>query len=269
MSYVFVLAHSILVIPAEAGIQGKDWIPHQVWNDDRGHFYAGVNNIANRIFNVVCLYETMIFRALIFLLFTFHFSLFTASIASSVQEDILKIQKAYENIKDISGSFIQKSYITDLKRTDTFKGRFFIKMPLQMKWDYKGENAQEVFINNDEITIYQKKEKQAFRGKFDRDTYGQAPIALLSGFGKIQEEFSVSNKNGRLLLKPKKPLGGILSIEIKPSQDKFPIRSFIINDSHSNRIEMTLNDIKINTGLEDELFRPSIPKDVTIYEYNP
>jgi outer membrane lipoprotein-sorting protein len=32
---------------------------------------------------------------------------------------------------------------------------------------------------------------------------------------------------------------------------------------------MTLNDIKINTGLEDELFRPSIPKDVTIYENNP
>ena len=188
--------------------------------------------------------------------------------ASSVQKDILKIQNAYENIKDISGSFVQKSYIKDLKRTDTFKGRFFIKMPLQMKWDYKGENAQEVFINNDEITIYQKKEKQAFRGKFDRDTYGQAPIALLSGFGKIQEEFSVSNKDGRLLLKPKKPMGGILSIEIEPSQDKFPIRSFIINDSHSNRMEMTLNDIKINTGLEDKLFRPSIPKDVTIYELN-
>jgi len=189
--------------------------------------------------------------------------------ASSVQKDILKIQNAYENIKDISGSFVQKSYIKDLKRTDTFKGRFFIKMPLQMKWDYKGENAQEVFINNDEITIYQKKEKQAFRGKFDRDTYGQAPIALLSGFGKIQEEFYVSNNNGRLLLKPKKPMGGILSIEIEPSQDKFPIRSFIINDSHSNRIEITFNDMKINTGLEDKLFRPSIPKDITIYKLNP
>jgi len=189
--------------------------------------------------------------------------------ASSVQEDILKIQNAYENIKDISGSFVQKSYIKDLKRTDTFKGQFFIKRPLQMKWDYKGENAQEVFINIDEITIYQKKEKQAFRGKFDRDTYGQAPIALLSGFGKIQEEFSVSSKNGRLLLKPKKPMGGILSIEIEPSQGEFPIRSFTINDSHSNRIEIILNDIKINTGLEDKFFRPSIPKDVTIYELNP
>ena len=64
-------------------------------------------------------------------------------------------------------------------------------------------------------------------------------------------------------------MGGILSIEIEPSQGEFPIRSFIINDSHSNRIEIILNDIKINTGLEDKLFRPSIPKDVTIYELNP
>jgi hypothetical protein len=46
MSYVFFLSYSILVIPAEAGIHGKDWIPHQVRNDDRGHFYAGVNNRA-------------------------------------------------------------------------------------------------------------------------------------------------------------------------------------------------------------------------------
>jgi outer membrane lipoprotein carrier protein len=219
---------------------------------------------------MVCLYEVMIFRVLIISLFTLHFSVFTTSLnAFSVEGDIAKIQKAYENIKDISGSFVQKSYIKDLKRIDTFKGQFFIKRPLEMKWAYKGDDAQEVFINNDEITIYQKKEKQAFRGKFDRDTYGQAPIALLSGFGKIQEEFFISGKNGKLLLKPKKSMRGILLIEVEPSGGEFPIRSFIINDSYSNRIEMILDNIKINTGLEDKLFRPSIPKDVTIYEYNP
>ena len=36
MSYAFVLFHGILVIPAEAGIQGKDWIPCQARNDTRG-----------------------------------------------------------------------------------------------------------------------------------------------------------------------------------------------------------------------------------------
>lgn len=207
---------------------------------------------------------------LIFLFFTFCVLPLTIShAASSVEDEITGIQKPYEDIKDIGGSFVQKSYIRDLKRTDTFGGQFYIKRPMKMKWEYKGENAQEVFINGDEIIIYQKKDKQAFKGKFNRDTYGQAPIALLSGFGKIREEFTASEKNGKIVLKPRKPMGDILSIEIEPSHGEFPIKSFTINDSYSNRIEMILNDVKINMGLEDKLFRPSLPKDVKVYDYKP
>lgn len=183
-------------------------------------------------------------------------------------EEIQKIQKAYENLTDMKGSFIQKSYIKDLKRTDIYNGQFFIKMPFKLRWIYKGKFDQEVFIDNDDILIYQKKEKQAFRGKFDRTTYGQAPIALLSGFGKIQEEFIVSTKNSNLFLKPKNPLGGVLSIEIKTSVSGFPISYFILTDKHSNRIEILLKNVEINTGLKETLFKPSLPEDVKIHEYN-
>lgn len=191
-----------------------------------------------------------------------------SAIAASVDVEILKIQKAYENIKDIRGSFVQKSVIKDLKKTETFKGSFYIKRPLKMKWSYEGDNAQDVLINNDEITIYQKKEKQAFQGTFDRGTYGQAPIALLGGFGKIQDEFTVTDKQGKLLLKPKKPMGAILSIEMELSDGAFPIRSFTVIDSYSNRITMDLLDVKVNTGLEDAFFNPVLPKDVTIFRQN-
>jgi outer membrane lipoprotein carrier protein len=204
-----------------------------------------------------------------FLLSTFYFLLSTSSAASTVEEDIARIQKAYDNIKDMKGSFMQKSYIKDLKRTDIYKGDFFIKRPMKMRWEYRGDKPQEVIINSEDIIIYQKKERQAFKGKFDRDTYGQVPIALLSGFGRIQEEFYVSKKNGRLFLKPRMAMGGIVSIEIAPSEGEFPISSFIINDSHSNNIEITLNNVKINRGLKDSLFEPSLPDDVNIYEHNP
>jgi len=187
--------------------------------------------------------------------------------ASSIDEELRKIQKAYENIKDMKGNFIQRSFIEDLKRTDTYKGQFFIKIPKKLRWEYKGEVPQEVFINNDQILIYQKKGKQVFKSKFDWNTYGQAPIALLNGFGKIQDEFSVSQKNGNLMLKPKQPIGGILSVEIVLSEGGFPISSFTIRDSHSNKIEIILTDIKINTDLENALFEPSLPKDVKIYEH--
>lgn len=186
----------------------------------------------------------------------------------TVDDEITRIQQAYENLQDIKGSFVQKSTIKDLKKTDTFKGQFFIKRPMMLKWCYRGENEQEVYIRNDEIIIYQKKEKQAFKGSFDRETYGQAPIALLSGFGRIREEFSASMKNGKVLLKPKKPMGGIVSIELQTSGNGFPIQSFIVVDSLNNRIEMVFSDIQINTGLEESFFTPSLPKGVTILDHS-
>lgn len=206
--------------------------------------------------------------SLYFLLVVFFFLLPVTVRGEGIDDEITRIQQAYANLQDIKGSFVQKSYIKDLKRTDTFKGEFYIKRPMMLKWCYRGENAQEVFIRNDEIIIYQKKEKQAFKGSFDRETYGQAPIALLSGFGKIREEFSASMKNGKLILIPKKPMGGIVSIELQTSGKGFPIQSFTVIDSLNNRIDMVFSDIEINTGLEESFFTPSLPKGVTILEHS-
>ena len=185
--------------------------------------------------------------------------------AASVDLEVVRIQKAYENIKDIRGNFVQKSFLNDLNKTEQYKGSFYIKRPLKMRWSYEGDDAPDVLIDGNQITIYQKKEKQAFQGRFDRDTYGQAPIALLGGFGNIGDEFSVTGKEGKLFLTPKKPMGGVQSVEIELSDGVFPIRSFAVVDSYANRILMDLTDVRVNTGLEDTFFRPNLPKDVTIF----
>ena len=183
------------------------------------------------------------------------------------QEDqVTKIQKAYEDIKDIRGNFVQKSSIKDLKRTDTYNGRFFIKPP-KMKWEYTGEKPQVIYIKGDEILIYQKKENQIIKSKFDRATYGQAPLALLAGLGDITREFVViSDSPDRLMIKPRKPMGNIDYIEVTPSDNAFPIKALIIVDSLLNRIEITLKDVKTNTGLNNSLFNFTPPKDATVLE---
>lgn len=210
-------------------------------------------------FTVHCLLFT------VFFLFTIHYSLLTAFAA----DEVSRIQEAYKDIFDLKGEFVQRSTIKDLKRTDTYKGTFFIKRPSKMRWEYKGEKPQEVIINNDSIVIYKKTEKQAFKGTFNNQTYGQAPVALLSGFGNIKEEFNVTEKNNKLLLSPKNPMGSILSVEIETSAEGFPIKSFLIHDSYSNRIEIALKKVEINTGIKDSLFNLSLPKGVSIYEHNP
>lgn len=184
------------------------------------------------------------------------------------EDEVARIQEAYKNISDMKAGFVQKNYMKDLGRTDTYKGILFIKRPSKMRWEYKGDKPQEITINNDKILIYKKAEKQAFKSAFSRQTYGQAPVALLSGFGKVREEFNVTKKNKRLVLVPKNPMGSIVSVEIETSDEDFPIKSFIINDMRSNRIEIQLKDVEINTGIKDAAFDFSLPEGVNIYEHN-
>lgn len=180
-----------------------------------------------------------------------------------------RIQKAYEGIKDIKGSFVQKSHIRDIKRTDIFKGTLMIKMPDKMRWQYSGENKHniEVIINDGEMIIFQKNEKQAFKGRFDTETYGQAPIALLGGLGSIEKEFNIVSQDGKLLLRPKKLMGNIVSVEITPSDKEFPISTLSIIDNRSNRIDITIRDVTVNTGLADSAFDFSLPKGASLYEH--
>jgi chaperone LolA len=186
--------------------------------------------------------------------------------AAGQEEMVSRIQKAYEGISDIRGGFTQKSTIKDLKRTDTYRGDFFIKPPLKMKWMYKGDAAQDITVNNDMVLIYKKGDSQAYRSRFDKATYGQTPVALLGGFGKIRDEFTISAKGDSLTLKPKKPLGNISSITVAVSDEGFPIRSFRILDSRSNVIEIELRDIVLNSGLREGLFDLSVPKGVSVYD---
>lgn len=212
--------------------------------------------------------KKQIFFVIGFLLFTIHYLLFPLfAFASQSDEAVLRIQRAYENIQDIKGNFIQKSYIKDLKRTDNFKGEFFIKSN-KMRWEYKSEKPQIIYITEEDIIIYQIKEKQAFKTKFDMATYGQAPIALLGGFGNIINEFDAFMKSAnRIGLKPKKPMGNISLIELFLSEDEFPIASITIIDKSSNKIDIYLKNVKINTGLKDSIFNFSPPHDVNIIKH--
>jgi outer membrane lipoprotein carrier protein len=204
-----------------------------------------------------------------FFLFTATIVLPAVSSSSGLDDNIERIQRAYEKIKDMHGSFTQKNTIKDLNKTDTYKGEFFIKQPRRMKWIYTGKAAQDIFISNETVVIYNKGDKQAYKGKFDRATFGQTPIALLTGFGNIRQEFSISGRGNALLLKPKSPLGTITSISIKLSDNEFPIQSFTIQDGSSNVVEITLKEVRTNTGLKDALFEFSVPKGVNVYEYTP
>lgn len=200
---------------------------------------------------------------ILLIMIVFHIASPRLSALVSPEDEALRIQKAYEGFKDITGSFIQKSHIKDLKRTDTYKGRFYIKAS-KFRWEYIGDKPQTIYISKDTLIIYQKIEKQAYISKFDRSVYGQSPIVLLGGLGDIRRDFDISLKDGRLILKPKSQMGNISLLEVIPSEDEFPVKSLTIVDIQSNRTHIEFRDVKVNTGIRDSLFEFSPPEGVTV-----
>lgn len=179
---------------------------------------------------------------------------------------VSEIESVYREITDIKGTFKQKSHLRDLDRTETYEGEFFIKIPSKFRWSYRGKAPQEVIVSGNTIIIYQKKENQALKGRFDPSRYGQAPIALLGGFGNLREVFDVREKDNSIILKPKEPMGNIKSIELFYERKGFPIRSFRITDTALNTIEVTLKDVELNTGLSEKVFQFIPPQGVEIIE---
>lgn len=181
-----------------------------------------------------------------------------------------RIEDAYKGIKDMKGNFVQKSFIKDLAKEQTFKGSFLIKFPSKMRYTYKGENQDEIIVNKDTVLIYQKKEKQAIRSPFNRNTYGSAPVALLGGLGNLSQEFRIEELGAnRLRLKPKGEMRGITSIEVEGAESGFPIKSFKIFDKDANTITISLKDVKLNTGIKDSGFEFKAPPGVNVFDYEP
>jgi outer membrane lipoprotein carrier protein len=187
-------------------------------------------------------------------------------IGSGASQTADRIQAAYKELKDVRGSFTQKSFIRDLGREETYKGVFKIKFPSKMRYTYRAGSRDEIIISGGSITIFQQKEKQALRSGFDRSTYGAAPVALLAGLGDINKDFEAEEKDGKLILRPKGPMGGITFIEVLASEEDFPIKGLRIHDRLSNEIRITLSHVKINGGMKDSDFSFTPPEGVRVFE---
>jgi chaperone LolA len=189
-----------------------------------------------------------------------------AAPAFAAKPFVSAIMDYYESVKDIKGGFVQLSKLKDLDKELTFNGTFYIKPPKRMSWKYEGQESQEVFINEGELIIYQKKNAQAFRSKYDEKTIGQTPLALLRGFKDVSANYNVEEKDGVIRFTPKQSNFNLRYFDVYPSKEGFPIRKIVVYDKNENVVELTLQSVKINTGVDDSLLRFIAPAGLSIID---
>jgi outer membrane lipoprotein carrier protein len=198
-----------------------------------------------------------------------------AKAGESLQSTVKKVQTRYEATSDFKAEFEQKTQIKGFSTPITYKGKIYIKKPGMLRWDYSEPSKHQIYVNNEKVVYYIPEHKQAMTGLLSEDSGTETPTHLLSGLAKIDQDFDVSfEEDGeekkemgpRLRLIPKDQRTEISKIVIELEPKRSYITSLTIFEKTGNSSIFSFTKIEANTGLKDDLFVFTRPKDVEIVD---
>lgn len=194
-----------------------------------------------------------------------------------VQEVVKKIQGRYEKTKDLQASFTQKTKIEGFSTPVTSTGRFYIKKPGRLRWDYIEPATEEIYVNKDDVKMYVPEHKQVLVGKLTYMAASQAPLQLLQGVAKLDEEFDIAPTANKergaggiplLSLTPKEgraePERAIQRIVIEVQPKTYFLKTIALHEVSGNIATFEFAELKPNSGLNDDLFDFKTPPDVEV-----
>jgi len=191
-----------------------------------------------------------------------------------IDDIVQKLQHAYEKTEDFKANFLQETTIKSIKNTEIEEGSVFFKNPKNMLWSYTKPRAKKLVINRRTAWLYLPQEKVAYRQKSDNIFQSKALIKLLSGLGKLKDDFAITyaepnalDKNGNylLLLIPLEKNSILNPIQINVDKDKFYILQVNFDDVLGNSTSIKFSNIFINNGLTDKMFQFQPPAGVSIF----
>ena len=193
------------------------------------------------------------------------------------REVVEKLQTRYEQTKDLQADFKQTTKIEGFATPIASSGKVYIKKPGRLRWDYLDPNAEEIYVNGNEVKMYVPEHKQVLVGKLSQMAASQAPVELLQGVAKLEEQFDIdpagSGERGdggvpRLTLLPKS--GGsesvrtVAKIVLDLNPKSYYIQKVAIHEISGNVATFQFHNIKPNSGLKGALFEFTVPPGVEV-----
>jgi outer membrane lipoprotein carrier protein len=175
-----------------------------------------------------------------------------------------RLQSRLEEIKTLSGSFVQTTYLKDIGKTQHFEGRFYIKSPDMMKWTYTLNSTDEVYITGDRMIIYQPSEKQAFLSSVKSIGLSASPMRILLGRELSEQDFHIKEKADTILLTPKSDESMIKTIKLFISSRNGLIKRIELTDTNDNQTIIEIKNYRTNPEIQNSLFQFKPPEGTTI-----
>lgn len=182
---------------------------------------------------------------------------------ASLSLEINAVQKTYQSIPDISADFTQKTYVALLEKTVTKKGKFYYKKGGLLRIEYTGDEQRHYVSDGTTLWIYTPGDAASLQTyAVSEETVPKEALSFLSGFGKLEKEFKISNSQAfknipegdmALHLIPRHPKAQYKSLDTLFNKDHLLVRLKIHNLT-GNITDYDFTKIKTGVGLKDDFF---------------
>jgi outer membrane lipoprotein carrier protein len=189
-----------------------------------------------------------------------------------------RLQARLDKLTSLRGRFVQSLDSASLGRPRTEQGRFMIRRPDRMRWEYESPEKKLAVVDGRNAWLYLPEEAEAHRGPADSGQSGA--LGLLSGALRLDRDFG-SRRPGPKELAAELPLpAGTVVIELTPHRadldfqklllavdpDRLQIRKLIVIDPLGDRMSFTFSDLEEDVALQDSLFHFEPPPGVRVVE---
>ncbi len=201
------------------------------------------------------------------------------ALASKVDDVVGKVDDRYAKTQDLQGHFTQETIIEGFESGFTSTGKFYLKKPGLLRWDYVEPSKEHIYVDGDAVMMYVPEHQQVVKGTLTQIAASKGPLALLLGVGKLSRQFTVlespEETNGAqkildLTLIPK-PDGEtaptIKKIMLELFPDSYLIQAITIFETSGNITRVRFSDIQMNQGLSTDLLKFTVPQDVVVVDF--
>lgn len=183
---------------------------------------------------------------------------------------LTKVQNNYEKMNDFHSKFTQEATVRSLNQIQKADGEVWFKKPGKMRWNYYRPNKDVIASDGKTIWFYNQEEKQVIESRLTEVVDTPTTTTFLSGLGNIKKDFnakfsetSFPDENGNYLidLSPKENSGDEEYNRVTIAVDKnMLVKTIYLYDPFGNLTKVKLEDIEINKGVSDSLFKFEAPK---------
>jgi outer membrane lipoprotein carrier protein len=191
-------------------------------------------------------------------------------LALTTDEAVEKVQTKYAKVTTLTADFTQESTSKMLGQTQKTeaRGRVYFQRPGRMRWEYETRPKNVWVSDGTTLWFYQPEENQVLLEEVDPEE-GRLFMAFLVGESDLRKDFEIHHwgeeaeetRGGyRIELTPRQPHAMMDKLVLIIDKRTHHVRGAEVYDVYGNVTHTRLKRIRINSELEEDLFRFEIPE---------